>query len=177
MEKKQSWWEKLKALIKRLLNPPIVDPESPIVTPLPVTGDQIDPRTIVWDDLNVTDWATNVTMFDAAISGDMFSWKQTGATWTPVQKPGWTKEAIGNIWIVAKVNGVWRAATWDWIGPGVRQKQMPVWGDINDIHGSLEGWVPVKGEEVGFLLTTFARAYHDPTNEQRTQIIKMVWPY
>lgn len=155
-------------------------PTEPTPTPTPEAGtDAIDPATVVWDEQagNVGAWEQNVTMTDVTISGGKIAWKQTGATWPSVTKEGWTKAAVGNIWVIARVHGTWHAATWDWIGPGVRTKEIPDFSKANDIHGEvLEAWVPVQGEEVGVMLSTFARAYLDPSNQQRSGIVTVRWP-
>jgi hypothetical protein len=41
------------------------------------------------------------------------------------------------------------------------------------MYSDLTNWRPVKGEEAYVMMSTHARAYVDPNNKQRTQIVRI----
>lgn len=143
----------------------------------PVGQDAIAPQFVVWDDGKgeVGEWPITVQISDVQVKGGRLYWQQSGAVWPEAKKKGWKKPAIGNIWVLGKIKGKWHAATWDWIGPGQRIKQLPRFEETNDIHGVLEGWFPMPTEEVGFCISTFARDATRSVNE-RSNIVIVRWP-
>lgn len=168
------WWEK-----KTTTETEVKEPEATTEAEVVVSTDHIDPASVTWDEpVELAKWTKDVEIADLKISGDKLTWSQTGAAWVSVQKEGWGKPAIGNIWVIAKcaTDGHWHGATWDWIGPGVRKKEVPDFAVKNDIHGPcLEDWAPVDDEQVCFVLSTFARAYRDAGNQHRSSTFCLKW--
>lgn len=91
--------------------------------------------------------------------------------------------------VIARVNGQWHGATYEWIAPtrgeGTR-KTMGVPDSSPDTaralgphikDGPLAHWRPKRGEEVYFLTATPCRhGFRGPKN-RRTQAVKVIWPY
>ncbi len=83
---------------------------------------------------------------------------------------------VGNVWVVAKIDGTWYAATWDWMRPGQQSKaRSDLTGPGHLQREPLRSWVPKSGESVGFILSTPARSSERTTNE-KTNISWVVWP-
>ena len=157
-------------------NPPSGNPSGATDA---VAVDEIAAADVTFDESpkNIGDWNVNVTLSNVKAEGGKFSWSQTGETWKSETKEGWAKPAIGNVWVIAKCNGAWHAATWDWIGPGVRKKDLPDFTATNALHGPcLEAWAPTSGEQVCWMLSSFARGHLDLTVQQRSNIACTVWP-
>ena len=104
----------------------------------------------------------------------------------PHSKAGkWPRSGAGegNVWVVAEVDGTWYAATWDYIRPGQVCKNASgfEWDDRR--HGigphtkrpPLDRWVPRSGEQVGFMVSGFART-SQRTIRERSNIFMTEWP-
>jgi hypothetical protein len=88
----------------------------------------------------------------------------------------------GNIWVIARVEGLWYAATFDYLRPGGVCK-------YEDFSPSGEGpgpstfsaeplasWVPRSGEPVYMFVSTVAR--HEPLGplNERSDYVRLIWP-
>jgi hypothetical protein len=88
----------------------------------------------------------------------------------------------GNIWIIARVEGTWYAATFDYLRPGDECK-FEDWSPTGEGPGPstfsaepLATWVPRTGEPVYMFMSTVAR--HEPLGplHERSDYVQLTWP-
>jgi len=144
------------------------------------TGDEFPygVENIAWDNrgtnLPVGSWPVTARISSAYHKGEeLRMFNNCSDVWPHVQKEGWTKPSVGNYWLIGKVNGKWHAATVDWVG--INRSGM---NDLNlngnaGMYSDLTNWRPANGEEAYVMMSTHARAYYDPGNKQRTQIVRI----
>jgi hypothetical protein len=88
----------------------------------------------------------------------------------------------GNIWVIARVNGTWYAATFDYLRPGDECKfedYSPAGeGPGPSTFGAepLASWLPRTGEPVWLFMSTVAR--HEPLGplHERSNYAQLIWP-
>jgi hypothetical protein len=88
----------------------------------------------------------------------------------------------GNIWVIARVEGTWYAATFDYLRPGDECKYedfSPAGeGPGPSTFGAepLASWVPRTGEPVYMFMSTVAR--HEPLGRlhERSDYVRLTWP-
>lgn len=90
--------------------------------------------------------------------------------------------------VVAMINGKWECGTYEWVAPSAGEgtkKHLKVTENHKDTAAAigphvkrapLMGWVPKKGELVGFFCTTPCRN-NTTTIDHRTNIVTISWPY
>lgn len=156
------------------------------IAPAPPTGgdsglDQIPSSSITWAEANISDWKTTATITSLSVdtSKGRVYLTTTPKDWPQLAHPS-GPGGMGNWWMIAKVNDVWHAATFEWLGVGRTQAVFPEQFNPNvpnpkRLRGGLSHWVPKEGETVGFCQSTFARDHVRTTNE-RTDIKTVVWP-
>ena len=90
--------------------------------------------------------------------------------------PGYNpKHTVGSWWLVAKFEGVWRAATMEWYGRGKLSFRGKKWNGHDDTHGPLTHWKPTPGATIGVMISTPARAGVQTITE-RSAIVWLVLP-
>jgi hypothetical protein len=144
------------------------------------TGDEFPygVENIQWDNrglnMDVEKWTVNAKITSAYHSGSTLNMENNCSdVWKHRQDSGWSKPSVGNYWIIGKVNGQWHGATVDWVG--VNRNGMSDL-DLNGgagMYSDLTNWRPVEGEEAYVMMSTHARAYVDPNNKYRTQIVRI----
>lgn len=84
-----------------------------------------------------------------------------------------------NQWYFARINGQWYAGAGEWLRPGQICKQGQMSANIGPDGtwgGPMDTWVPKRGDLVGYMITTPARAYPDITTiNQRSNVIVQPW--
>ena len=150
--------------------------------------DDIDPNQIVWLHSDVSNWTVNSMITGIDINESTVCIFHTQAGLWPfstdvfpvdVGDPPGGAPIEGNIWIMAQFNGVWHAATWDWLRPGQQCKDegADAFGrDQIRIPPMDASWVPQLGDPTGFMMSTIART-NLRAGEFRTNIVVRPWPY
>ncbi len=148
--------------------------------------DDFDENNIVWLHTDVSGWDVTSTVTGTHIDYDKLCVYHTKAgKWPEVfgifpEAPEDPME--GNIWIIARVDGVWYAATFDYLRPGDECKYD---GYAPDDEGPgpstfgaapLSTWAPQSGEPVYMFMSTVAR--HGPLGplNERSDYAPLIWP-
>jgi hypothetical protein len=144
------------------------------------TGDEFPYgiQNILWDNrgtnLPVHTWPVTAKITSAYHRGEELRiFNNCTEKWPHVQKEGWSKPSVGNYWLIGKINGRWHAATVDWAGINKSGMNDLYLNGNSGMYSDLINWRPVKGEEAYVMMSTHARAYVDPRNKQRTQIVRI----
>ena len=155
----------------------------------PDTLDEIDPSQIVWLHTDVSGWAVNSTITGITVNESTVCVFHTQAgQWPfstdvfPVEEgdPPGGAPIEGNIWIMAQFNGIWHAATWDWLRPGQQCKSegADAFGrDQIRISPMDASWVPQLGDPIGFMMSTIARTSERAGMFRTNIVVVRPWPY
>jgi hypothetical protein len=148
--------------------------------------DDFDEDNIVWLHTDVSDWEVTSTVTSAHINYEELCVYHTMAgQWPEVlgifrEDPDAPME--GNIWIIARIDGVWYAATFDYLRPGGQCKydgySPEDEGPGPSTFGAvpLSTWSPRSGEPVYLFVSTIAR--HEPLGpvHERSDFVELIWP-
>jgi hypothetical protein len=120
---------------------------------------------IVWDHTDVSGWAVTAKLEKVYIEGSLL--------WVPNNKaccwPMYDHAVNANVWVFHLADdGRWHANTWDFMRVNQISKHA---GDV----GAPDGWRPVDGEEVYFLVSGIARPGYGQTVQERSNIIRYFW--
>lgn len=115
---------------------------------------------------DVKDWKVvtplNVTLTDKYIQLDYTaSWKPKG-------------DVAGNLWLIVQHDGRWIASTCEWLREGQKLKQKKCVSGDHIKREPLKDYAPVKGEKIGFFVSTLARDSRRNGNE-RSEIAWVTW--
>ena len=128
-----------------------------------------------WLHENVGEWDVTSEITDIRIDHDSICIEHTKAGRWPRRNGG-----EGNPWVFANIDGTWYAATYEYLRSGQICKHITrrgEWGiGPHTKRPPLEGWVPRRGELVGFMVSTFARD-STRTSNQRSNVVMVEWPY
>jgi hypothetical protein len=134
-------------------------------------GDEIDLSDVKFLHTNVSKWEVTSRVTRVRIDDPPICIEHTKAgKWRDVGG------AEGNPWVIAKIDGQWYAATYEWLRPGQTCKN--IHADSLGPHtkkSPLEDWRPRSGEMVGFMVSGLAR---DSTRsvEERSNVVLVRWP-
>jgi hypothetical protein len=148
--------------------------------------DDFDEDTIIWLHTDVSDWDVTSTVESAHITyTELCVYHSMAGKWPEVlgifpEEPEAPME--GNIWVIARVDGLWYAATFDYLRPGDECKYD---GYTQDHEGPgpstfeaepLFSWAPRLGEPIYLFMSTVAR--HEPLGplNERSNYVRVLWP-
>lgn len=140
-----------------------------------IPADAIDPTAIFWDAaVQIDGWEVDSELSSVSLAQGKATASRTNAdSWPLLIHQGWPTPFVGEWWIVAKLNGQWRATTFALLDPGSPvATSLPKLGSL---RGPLARWRPRSGEQVGIVLSTFATGGQWTTAE-RTNIVTATWP-
>lgn len=162
-------------------NPPSDNPTPPTTPPTTPPGDDdalIDFASVNWLDTNISGWAQTASL-RASVSGGTLRLNYDKAREWPTARTRASDGGPlnGNCWIFVNVNGVWHAATFDWMRTGQTSKPTAsVRGTGGHIpRAPLNTFTPRSGETYGFMVSTPARGRERTINE-RSNVSMVVWP-
>jgi hypothetical protein len=144
------------------------------------SGDEIDLSTVTFLHSNVTNWKVTSTITRVSIGLQQICMFHTAAGSWPA--PNGT---YGNPWVLANIGGRWYAGTFEWMRPGQVCKDLDPGAGGATIANRigphvkvqpLQGWVPKKGELVGFMYSGWARDGRRSV-EERSNVVLVTWPY
>jgi hypothetical protein len=160
------------------------EPEEP--APDFADYDDFDEDKIIWLHTDVSGWDVTSTVTGGHITHDELCVYHTKAgEWPKVygifpEDPEAPME--GNIWVIARVEGLWYAATFDYLRPGDECK-------YEDFSPSGEGpgpstfgavplstWLPQSGEPVYMFMSTLARHEVLGPLQERSDYVRLIWP-
>lgn len=142
-------------------------------------NDDINANSLRWLHADASGWEVSSTVTSVSVSSAQICINHTKAGRWPVRDG-----LEGNPWIVAQVDGIWYAATYEWLRPGQVCKSLGVPNDHPNTASALgphikvsplDSWVPKSGETVYFFVSTFARA-GVRSSDERSNIVKVIWP-
>jgi hypothetical protein len=123
----------------------------------------------------VTATLANVRVETHGDKAPVLSWEWTA----PADWPADGNGVIGNLWIMAKIDGRWHAATWEWLRRDTFKKateakagQPPF---IQSKASPLNKWYPQPGEIVGHMASSPCRGGCRGV-KGRSPILTTVWP-
>ena len=129
---------------------------------------------LVWLHSDISGWPQTATLSTVSVSSDQICLLNDGVhAWPVVTLDG--TELVGNPWIVLEHEGVWYAATWEWLRPGQECKART---SVNGDHikkSPLDTWSPTSGETYWFMVSGLAR-FSERNVEARTNLVPVVWP-
>lgn len=95
------------------------------------------------------------------------------STWPTGQDVG--LELVANPWIFVKRDGVWYAATWEWLRPGQCSKSRRAVAGDHIKQSPLQDFQPRSGERYGFMVSGLARGGTRNVME-RSNLVWVTWP-
>ncbi|MFQ5744227.1 MAG: PKD domain-containing protein [Acidobacteriota bacterium] len=139
--------------------------------------DELDPKSVIWLDTNITKWSITSTITKVDISSSQICISHTKSGQWPVSTTALEGASLeGNPWVIAKIGGQWYGATYEWLKPGQTCKGIAGKDFVDQINiPPMSSWTPKSGDQVGFVVTTIARL-GKRTSDERTQIVLVVWP-
>jgi hypothetical protein len=159
--------------LPEILDPGGGKPDKP--APPPVSGEF--PAGVQWLHTNVSGWPQTATISDVRFSGSSISFPFDRARdWPGRTGMGTSANVMGNVWIIFEYEGRWYAATWEWLRPGQTSKsKSAVSGEKIKRSPIPKSWRPAKGQRVGIMVSTHARAKTGPIKE-RSNVAWTEWP-
>ncbi len=165
-------------------SPPTPDPDNPTTPPdAGGAGDAIATQSIAWLHAPPAAFPVSSRLDEVSVvapigAAPVISWEWTHPGWLPVVGNG-----VGaNMWVIAKVKGVWYGATWEWlrVNPMTKCKateakpgQPPF---IQAKAWPINAWYPASGEEVGWMISTPCRMGYQGAVRGRSRILVTRWP-
>jgi hypothetical protein len=148
--------------------------------------DDFDENNIIWLHTDVSGWDVTSTVTASHINyTELCVFHTMAGQWPEVlgifpEEPEAPME--GNIWVIARVDGLWYAATFDYLRPGDECKYedfSPAGeGPGPSTFGAvpLSTWLPQTGEPVWMFMSTVAR--HKPLGpvHERSDYVLLIWP-
>lgn len=138
----------------------------------PAAGaDDIDLTTVIFDHYNVTDWPITSELQPGAFLPMIELRYDKANVW-----PG--RDGVNaNPWIIAEIDGAWRAATWEWLmtGQTVKDWRGKVFGDHIKRAAWPNNWMPKSGDTIYLMVSGLCRDSKRNVQE-RTQALKVIVP-
>ena len=125
---------------------------------------------IHWLHHNVTEWPVTADI-SVSFSGGRINFPYSKSrVWPAVDGVN------GNPWVIAKIDGTWYAATFEWLSFGQTSKPMSTVGGGNIKASPMSGsWAPRSGQRVGIMVSGLARS-KTRNVEERTEMVMVTWP-
>ncbi|NLF96499.1 MAG: hypothetical protein GX569_07155 [Candidatus Riflebacteria bacterium] len=148
-------------------------------TPAPKSSgkDDIDLSQVAWDGHDIRNWPVTSNLSAGVVGGKVNLKHDKANTWPDVGKKASDGGPVtGNAWVIAKINGQWRAATWEWLRKGQQSKAATsIAGDHVKRGTWPKDWRPSPGETIYIAVSGLCR---DKTRNvsERSQFKKVVWP-
>lgn len=134
----------------------------------------IDLSQVVWLHTDVSGWSETSNLRSVTTNSSSITLDYDKANVWPKKHHTGTY-LNGNPWIFVKQNGVWYAATWEWLKPGQITKNIKAVNGDHIKRAPLHNFKPKSGEEYGFMVSGMARDGVRNVKE-RTNIVMYTWP-
>ena len=139
------------------------------------TSDQDSfPEGVIFLHPDVSNWEQAATLHSVNIDNRTISMPYTHSRiWPGYDFDNMTLNA--NPWVIAKRNGKWYAATWEWLRFGQEAKASSAVEGGHIKRREFDGWRPQSGEKLGFFVSGLVRGRERNVSE-RTNIVWVNWP-
>ena len=139
-----------------------------------VPAPQEFPEGLVWLHPDVSGWAVTANLSEVRLDSRFIHMPYDKArVWPPHDFGDMTLNA--NPWIIAQVDGVWYAATWEWLRDGQTTKaKSSVAGDHIKRREIPNDWRPQAGEKVGIMISGLVRGGERNVSE-RSNVVWINW--
>jgi hypothetical protein len=124
---------------------------------------------VVWLHTDVSGWAPTASL-SVSFSGDYIHLNYDKAKVWPD-----SGGVNANPWVFVWKDGVWYAATWEWLSTGQTSKPKNVVDGAHIKKSELSGWAPVSGGVYGFMVSGLARTSQRNVLE-RSGVVMVRWP-
>ena len=169
------FFDRIDAELERLDRAALVDRFRDIETPAKPSpknpADEIDLSTVAWHGPDIRGWPIASEMPQGAyVSGSMLHFPHTRSGQWAANEAG----LEGNPWVIVRVGGQWRAATFEWLRKGQTSKP---WAKVRADHIKVSAFGDYqlqRGEEFYVIVSGRARGAEVGTQE-RTAARKVVW--
>ncbi|HWR97700.1 MAG TPA: invasin domain 3-containing protein [Candidatus Methanoperedens sp.] len=141
-------------------------------------GDEIPISQVTWHHTSPEEFRVTAKLSNIQISGLTISW-----TWS---QPGWPTRftnngVLGNMWVFARIDGRWHAATWEWLRSSTNRVTLEALAGqppfIQASDGTISAWYPKHGEKIGFMASTICRSgIPRGSPNERSPIRLTTWP-
>jgi hypothetical protein len=140
------------------------------------SADAIDISQVTWLDASAADFTVTATLSNIQINYPTISWDWTHPSSWPVENT-----VTGNLWVFAKIDGRWQAATFEWLRPTTDHSHLEAkTGEPPFIQAKaspISAWYPQHGEELCFMASTMTRnGIPSGSPRERSPIVKTTWP-
>jgi hypothetical protein len=159
-------------------------PEKPIPTPTPVDPSvEPTPTPPVQDDFagikfrnsaDCSKWKVTANISDVSVRGGNIYWKEDGIRDSTWNRKGAGKIVNGESILIIPSRG--EAGMFDFLRVGQRSKILSNLKVSDEGPGFFPGWIPVKGEKVGFLIATMSRDKSAAKMQERSNVVWFQWP-
>lgn len=133
---------------------------------------------VIWLDADVSGWPQTAKLTASIKGGTLILDSDKARVWpAAVARAKDGSPLYGNCWLIAKVDGTWYGATFDWMKVGATTRPTSaVRGTGGHVtRAPLNTYVPRSGERIGFMVSTPARTGERTVNE-RSNISWLTWP-
>jgi len=140
--------------------------------------DQIDLSQVVWLHTDVSGWPQTSTVTSTQVGAPPICINHTKVgQWQAGDFSGSGAIVDSNVWVFAKIDGIWYAATWEWLRAGTICKSFGASDFRTHVNGAapLSSWTPTSGEQIGLMVSTPARL-GVPAGRERTNVVLVTWP-
>ncbi len=151
--------------------------EKPVPANPPSIADSaapIDPIQVRWLHTDVSGWPVTTTLHARISGGSVILSYDKARVWPGRDLPEGSN-LNANCWIFVQRDGVWYAATWEWLRVGQTSKP------TSAVHGNqikkspLNNFQPVSGETYGFMVSGLART-NARNIQERSNVVMLIWP-
>ena len=119
-------------------------------------------------------WPVTVTVSDVGFRGGNITWRESGHTTTWNQKSSKGKTIDGEC--ILLIPSIGAAGMFDYKRVGQREKILSNLKPSHEGPGFFPGWVPKKGERVGFCIATISRDKNAAKMQERSNVVWFSWP-
>ncbi len=118
-------------------------------------------------------WPASASFNSMSVGGGVITMPYSAANSWPVININNTN-VVANVWGIVRVNGRWKAGTWDWMRPGQIAKNQAAFGGCCHFKAGIGNFTPRNGDIFGFFFSGTARSGVVNT-AQRTNFLVYEW--
>lgn len=146
-----------------------LDEPSGSDSPAKSGADDIDLSTVAWDGFDIRPWPVT-TKVSASIGAKIVVAYDKANAWPPGRG-----ELNGNLWVIANINGKWRASTCEWLKHGQTVKERKCLASDHVNSSAWSGWRAKSGDTLYLAVSGLCR---DPARNvsERSQFQKVRVP-
>ena len=130
---------------------------------------------VTWLHTDVSGWKQTGTLKSVSTTSNTIKLDYNKAKVWPAKKYNKDSPLVNaNPWIFVKQDGIWYAATFEWLRPGHTTKDKKTVAGNHIKRDPLKNFKPKKGETYGFMVSGLARDKTRNT-EERTNVVMFKW--